>query len=102
MNKDNAKAFLPLVQALAEGKLIEHRPPGGSKWTTLESYTFNDPVECYRIKHEPLVQYITFNEKDGVAGRVSSSPILVKAIASRNGWRCVRLVEDLDWKDEGR
>ncbi|KOQ78848.1 hypothetical protein ABW45_04560 [Stenotrophomonas maltophilia] len=51
MNKDNAKAFLPLVQALAEGRVIEHRGSGG--WYQLNNPTFQDPPSDYRIKPEP-------------------------------------------------
>lgn len=52
MNKDNAKDYLPLVQALAEGKTIQC----GSKeygWTDIEDHedcTFPHAASAYRIK----------------------------------------------------
>lgn len=54
MNKENAHLFLPLVQALAEGKTIQWKSNKGF-WDDLheiEFYTYDDP-ECYRIKPEP-------------------------------------------------
>lgn len=51
MNKDNAKDYLPLVQALAEGRVIEHRGSGG--WYQINNPTFQDPPSDYRIKPEP-------------------------------------------------
>lgn len=50
MNKDNAKDYLPLVQALAEGKVIQIMGSGG--WNELPNYDFTSPVEHYRIKPE--------------------------------------------------
>lgn len=51
MNKDNAKEFLPLVQALADGKTIQIRSI--DKWCELDDFTFNRPIDRYRIKPEP-------------------------------------------------
>lgn len=51
MNKDNARDYLPLVQALAEGRVIEHRGSGG--WYQINNPTFQDPPSDYRIKPEP-------------------------------------------------
>ena len=52
MNKDNAKDYLPLVQALAEGKTIEYRDSDDA-WIDCESPTFNQHSSRYRIKPEP-------------------------------------------------
>jgi len=52
MNKDNAKDFLPLVQALADGKTIQYH--NGSEWLDMTRPTFVDEfVKNYRIKPEP-------------------------------------------------
>ena len=57
MNKDNAKDYLPLVQALAEGKTIQQRT-----WTDVNQWEWRDADEVdlfrynpsdYRIKPEP-------------------------------------------------
>lgn len=51
MNKDNAKDYLPLVQALAEGKVVEIQ--GSDGWKVLSNYDFTSPPKHYRIKPEP-------------------------------------------------
>ncbi len=51
MNKDNAKEYLPLVQALAEGKVIQSKFADG--WEDLDVVSFDLAARCYRIKHEP-------------------------------------------------
>jgi hypothetical protein len=53
MNKDNAKDFLPLVAALAEGKEVEHLR-GDGVWCILSEYSFDGKPERYRIKPEPM------------------------------------------------
>lgn len=53
MNASNAKAYLPFVQALAEGKTIQWSPGSYAEWKdTPELYFGNDPSR-YRIKPEP-------------------------------------------------
>jgi hypothetical protein len=51
MNKHNAAQFLPLVQALADGKTIQKIC--NDTWEDLESPFFHDEPERYRIKQEP-------------------------------------------------
>ena len=60
MNKDTAKDYLPLVQALADGKTIQRvRSDGtsfGTEWDDIYSesqFDVNIPASCYRIKPEP-------------------------------------------------
>jgi hypothetical protein len=52
MNKNNAKDFLPLVQALADGKTIQF--DDGGDWVDVENLITDpyDPDE-YRIKPSP-------------------------------------------------
>lgn len=56
MTKDNAAQFLPLVQALAEGKTIQIRV--GNKWTDIDDPHFGNEAERYRVKPKPLVRYV--------------------------------------------
>jgi hypothetical protein len=54
MNKENARLFLPLVQALADGKTIQHKM--SKNWTDIDDHVvigFYDHPENYRIKPEP-------------------------------------------------
>lgn len=57
MNASKAKDYLPLVQALSEGKVIQYKYQKSDKsyaWMDLESAVdFCMPAEFYRIKPEP-------------------------------------------------
>ncbi|WP_372483786.1 hypothetical protein AB9H29_12105 [Stenotrophomonas sepilia] len=81
MNKDNAKDYLPLVQALAEGRVIEHRGSGG--WYQLNNPTFQDQPSDYRIKPEP--REIWVNEWDGNGFVVFATEREAKEHANRYG-----------------
>lgn len=54
MNKDNARDYLPLVQALAEGKTLQKRITGFSedRWEDVINAIFSEPESYYRIKPE--------------------------------------------------
>ena len=67
MNKENAKEFLPLVQALADGKTIQMRDVVSEKvtlWDDLDpsDIYFRAPPEEYRIKPEPRTWKIYVNK----------------------------------------
>ena len=51
MNKENAHMFIPLIQALADGKSIQINNMGG--WRDLLDPSFHFSVDRYRIKPEP-------------------------------------------------
>lgn len=51
MNKENAKDYLPLVQALADGKTIQLQMR--DDWLDIEETKFNFAPTEYRIKPEP-------------------------------------------------
>jgi hypothetical protein len=57
VNKDNARDYLPLVQALYEGKVIQYKDQKCDHsygWMDIESAVdFCMPSEFYRIKPEP-------------------------------------------------
>jgi hypothetical protein len=50
MNAQNAHEYLPLVQALANGKMIQAL---GGEWFDIDDVNFNWPPDEYRIKPEP-------------------------------------------------
>ena len=54
MNRNQAKALLPIIQAYAEGKVIESRCIKGDKslWYDDEDPSFDNDFE-YRLKPEP-------------------------------------------------
>ena len=53
MNKENAHLYLPLVQALAEGKTIQYG--SGSIWGEVKDPNFINPPQYYRVKPEPVM-----------------------------------------------
>jgi hypothetical protein len=58
MNKENAHLYLPLVQALADGKTIQLKT--GDYWNDSGELVFSLLPDDYRIKPEPrtFVMYI--------------------------------------------
>lgn len=56
MNKDNAKDFLPLVQALADGKTIQCLSSNNT-WKDANEMGFVGPPSDYRIKPEPVERW---------------------------------------------
>lgn len=62
MNKDNAKDYLPLVQALAEGKTIQYYSPTTAKWHDETAVDFNHPPNRYRIKPERIKKKMWYKE----------------------------------------
>jgi len=53
MNKHNAKKFLPIIQALADGEEIECKCIYTATWKKQENICFDEEPESYRIKPEP-------------------------------------------------
>lgn len=54
MTKENAHLYLPLVQALADGKTIEMRSSSRDNvWVEWETVGWGNPPNYYRIKPEP-------------------------------------------------
>ena len=52
MNAQNAREYLPLVQALADGKTLQTSCPSFG-WHDVEEYHFVKSPRHYRIKPEP-------------------------------------------------
>lgn len=78
MNASNAKDYLPLVQALADGKLIQYKYQKSDKsyaWMDLESAVdFCMPAEFYRIKPEPREIWMNYYP-NGAFGQVHDSEV---------------------------
>lgn len=71
MNKDNARDYLPLVQALAEGKVIQAAGSDGWEyWEDIEDVAFSRPAADYRIKPEPREIWVN-RRPDGIDGPVN-------------------------------
>lgn len=52
MNRQQAKELLPIIQALAEGKIIEVKSKSGTEWVETNNPIL-DKFHEYRIKSEP-------------------------------------------------
>lgn len=62
MNRENAKGYLPLVQALVDGKVLQVRRDlgnGNRQWFDLDGTCFDRAADQYRIKPEPREVWIT-------------------------------------------
>ena len=62
MNKTNAHLYLPLVQALADGKTIQQLDCG--EWVNFDDYAFTQDAKSYRIKPKPLEIKIWVDDSD--------------------------------------
>ena len=103
VTRKNAALYIPLLQALAEGKTLQRIRSGG--WSDLgEDYilSFALPVERYRIKPDPIVQYHVVSIDNPASLRWSISSTLDEAklklaSANKNGslrpYRIVKMME---------
>lgn len=54
MTREEAKEWLPIIQAWAEGKTIQYQINQGSRWTDIiNDLCTSNPPSNYRIKPEP-------------------------------------------------
>ena len=68
MNQQNAREYMPLVQALANGLTIQEDFFG--EWSDLsDEISFNLKPEFYRIKREPRTFVIRVRKSDGAVCR---------------------------------
>jgi hypothetical protein len=103
MNKYNAKDFLPLVQALMEGKTIQYNRNSAGKpdWDDLVESSFADSPSRYRVKPLPVEVYtVLFNGRpmlerfDSLDKAKSTAEILNSInIAAYDNYRAVTLRE---------
>ena len=88
MNKDNAAQFLPLVQALAEGKTIQvnQGTADNPQWEDFANPFFNGNPDDYRVKPEPREWDVWVAGKSVVEMDMSNYP----------EWRKTRVREIID------
>jgi len=84
MNKENAHLYLPLVQALADGKTIEilANRKGCEDWEEVLDFTCSCPPRTYRIKPEPAM--IPLGPED-----VPPGSVLRKGCWPEHAWQMV-------------
>lgn len=65
MNRQQAKELLPIIQAFAEGKIVQVKGPD-NRWYDYEgekrNLNFDSPIQNYRIK--PEIKYRPFKDKE--------------------------------------
>lgn len=62
MNRQEAKELLPIIQAFAEGKIVQFKNAFGNWIDCCDGLLFNYPPKDYRIKSEP--KYRPFKNKE--------------------------------------
>lgn len=83
MNRDNARDYLPLVQALAEGKVIQLNYNGD--WKDISDMDPMFPANFYRIKPEPREIFVVIdNDNDGSHLAFHSEDDAIKDVGSRD------------------
>ena len=65
MNKDNAHLYLPLVQALADGRVIQSVDSDG-EWFDMSDPQFCSKPDRYRIKPEPREWWAVVTPKGSI------------------------------------
>lgn len=99
MNRENAKDYLPLVQALADGKVIQeyrHVDIGKQAWRDCVNPEFDRyPASNYRIKPEPR-EFFMVLDNDGTGSYLTyEEEIRAKRKAGRN-MKYIRVREVLE------
>ena len=87
MNKDNAHLYLPLVQALAEGKTIQYANKNypNTGWKTLDDFTLAGDPDCYRIKPEPKTAW--YRVAETTYGPTTANNEADEHALTRNGFK---------------
>ena len=62
MTREEAKTLLPIIQAFAEGKVIQCKSSINNEWRDFEEPVFNGLPDNYRIK--PESEYRPFKSKE--------------------------------------
>ena len=70
MNKENAAQYLPLVQALAEGKVIQQLEQ--EHWIDVDTPIFSAPSSFYRIRPEHFECWVNVYSEDRLAAYLTS------------------------------
>ena len=100
ITKDNAHQYLPLVQALMEGKTVQVRvSPGSSAFIDMHSsgLTFQEPPEDYRIKPEPRRFTILVPKPDHPLGKNAKPQLVYEGMfCVSDDWEEIEVVEVMD------
>ena len=75
MNKENAKEYLPLLQALADGEMIQFNQNTFNEpcWIDVDRILSSNPAQCYRIKPKPRDIWIVEHSDGSMSGPTFSA-----------------------------
>jgi hypothetical protein len=93
MTPQNAKQFLPLITALAEGKTIQILTPNG-RWLDMDAPSFAEAPTLYRIKPEKKKGWVNIYNGWTAACAYQFSDTKEQAderAASRNRTACIEI-----------
>ena len=95
MNKNNAKEFLPLVQALIDGKTIQYYSHRAAQWKDMTAVNFIYERARYRIKPERIKKRMWYHPSSNKAGLY---PVSDSAFSNNHwtesGWKIVEVEFD--------
>lgn len=92
MNKDNAKEFLPLVQALAEGKTLQYYSHSAAQWKDMAAVNFIYERARYRVKPERIKKKMWYKERHNMM--YEEAYAANKLYWEEQGWRLVEIEFD--------
>lgn len=93
MNREQAKAILPFVQAFADGKEVQYRTHPTTPWHTPNVLAFEAPADNYRIKPK-VSKYRRYMYRHPVAG------YQVHTVTSENGVGVEKSTFFVKWIDK--
>lgn len=85
MNKNNAKDYLPLVQALAEGKTLQVKRWRSGAWEDRDEVLFCTSPENFRIKPEPIERWGVVSKSGKFFTTCNSEQDAKELVASSGG-----------------
>lgn len=96
MNKDNAKEFLPLLQALIDGKTIQYYSRTAAQWKDMAAVNCVYERARYRIKPERIKKKMWYHPDSSKA--TGLYPVADNYITHENwvksGWKIVEVEFD--------
>lgn len=104
MNREQAKALLPIIAAFANGEEVQCKVQGGQgTWHTAEHFSFDGSPDCYRIKPEPRSRFILERIEDGYSWGTYRTREQAERVqrdidldSGNNKYRVVEYVEKID------
>ena len=90
MNKDNAHDYIPLLQALGDGKTIQYKRTD-NEWEDLVSVDFNYSSKYYRVKPEPRTFEMWLNKERQIMHPVKET----ESDCCEYGWERITVQEVL-------